>query len=575
MLRGILFLHLSLFISAGVVAQESSDAVAQALSQGDLYASKRKYDLALDAYHKADKLSHHSSAACYLKLASVERKVGDLSSALDEAKHAIKAAGDNKAVVMQAHLFRATLLAQMAGKPTDKKLKESEEEVRQALAVDPTSAISHFDLGFVLLKQERDEEGITELKAFLSMPGADSASAADARRFIGNPIRARAPFAPDFSFTTHERQNLSNAALHGKVVLMDFWGTWCPPCRESVPILRDLNKKYAGKAFQLVGISSDNDEDVWKTFIAAQHMDWSEYIDLSDEVQKAFKIESFPTYIVLDKDGVIRFRQSGLGPTTQMELEEAVNKYLKRESDPKLAAAMAADAEAAPASNASSNAPLTARSNTTASPAKESGSRNAATATTVSGIEGGVVNGNVYKNQALAMTFAFPAGWIAAKPESLQAINDRNEATVKAAYLQQHPDAASSLRIASPKIVFYASRRGDWDGQHIAIPAIRISAVQSVLDAPDLNAFQKMMASASAASSLKPTGPVSEFQVNKHQFVRADFERVVGAVRIYQSFVQTMAGDYLLTIEIYAYSLEELQQVAGALQSMAISEESD
>jgi hypothetical protein len=330
-----------------------------------------------------------------------------------------------------------------------------------------------------------------------------------------------------------------------------------------VPILRDLNKKYAGKPFQLVGISSDNDEDVWKTFIAAQHMDWSEYIDLSEEVLQAFKIESFPTYIVLDKDGVIRFRQSGLGPATQMELEETINKYLKRESDPKLAAAMAADMASESGPNDSS----------ATAPAKEGASRDAAPESPVSGIEGGIVNGNVYKNQALAMTFAFPAGWIAARPESLQAINDRNEATFKAAYLQPHLDTASALGITSPKVVFYASRKGDWDGEHIAIPAMRISAVPAMQEAPGLSAFQKMIASASAAANLKPAGPVSEFQVNQHRFVRADFERVVGAVRIYQSFVQTTAGEYLLSIEIYAYSLEELQQAAGALQSMSIREE--
>src|SRR5262249_18299991 len=115
-------------------------------------------------------------------------------------------------------------------------------------------------------------------------------------------------------------------------------GTWCPPCRESVPILRNLNKKYAGKPFQLVGVSSDDDEDVWRTFTEAQKMDWQQYIDLSGKVLEAFKIESFPTYIVLDKDGVIRFRQSGLGPTTESDVEEAINKALKKESDPKLAA---------------------------------------------------------------------------------------------------------------------------------------------------------------------------------------------------------------------------------------------
>jgi cytochrome c biogenesis protein CcmG/thiol:disulfide interchange protein DsbE len=125
-------------------------------------------------------------------------------------------------------------------------------------------------------------------------------------------------------------------------VLMDFWGTWCPPCRESIPTLQNLQKKYTGKNFELVSVSSDDEEDVWRTFVAAQKMNWTEYIDLSGEILERFKIESFPTYIVLDKDGVMRFRQSGFGETTQMELEDAINKALKRPSDPNLVAAAAA-----------------------------------------------------------------------------------------------------------------------------------------------------------------------------------------------------------------------------------------
>src|SRR5216684_1363469 len=284
MARVILSLLVALLAAVSLVAQESSDPVAQALSQGDLYSSKRKYELALDAYHKADKLSRHSSAQTYLKLAAVERKLGDFSSALDDAKKAVKAAGGDKSVAVRAHLLRATLLSQMAGKSTDKKLKEAEDEIHQALAQDSGNAVAHYNLGFVLLRQERDPEGIAEMNAFLAMPGADSETVAEARRIVANPLRARAPFAPDFSFTTRQNQDLSNAALRGKVVLMDFWGTWCPPCRESVPILRNLNKKYAGKPFQLVSISSDDDEDVWKTFIKAERMDWPQYIDFEGGV---------------------------------------------------------------------------------------------------------------------------------------------------------------------------------------------------------------------------------------------------------------------------------------------------
>jgi tetratricopeptide (TPR) repeat protein len=193
MARVILSLLLVLLTSLSVAAQGSSDPVAQALAQGDLYQSKRKYELALDAYHKADKLSHHSSAASYLKLSLVERKLGDFSSALDDAKRALKVAGNNKTAALQARLVRATLLTQMAGKPTDKKLKEAEDELRQALALDSTNAIAHLDLGMVLLRQERDAEGIPELNAFVSSPNADSRSVAEARLVIANPIGPARP----------------------------------------------------------------------------------------------------------------------------------------------------------------------------------------------------------------------------------------------------------------------------------------------------------------------------------------------------------------------------------------------
>ncbi len=245
-------LSILLFFLAGfpLPAQNSNDQFSEALAQGDLYQSRRKYDLALEAYHKADKLCHHSSGACYLKLASVERKLGDFPSALDDAKRAEKTAADNKTVVLEARLFRASLLTQMSGKPTDKKLRDAEEELRQALAMDSATPLTQFDLGMVLLKEQRDAEGLAQMNAYIANLHADPATALEARRIIANPIRAREPFAPDFSFTTHENVALSNASLRGKVVLLDFWGTWCPPCRESVPVVRSLQKNIRKRPFK-------------------------------------------------------------------------------------------------------------------------------------------------------------------------------------------------------------------------------------------------------------------------------------------------------------------------------------
>ena len=563
MRRAALSLILAFLATAPLLAQDSSDPVVQAISQGDLYQSKHKYELALEAYHKADKLSHHTSAQTYMKLTAVERKLGDFSSALDDAKRAVKVAGDDKSVAVGAHLLRATLLTQMAGKSSDKKLKEAEEEIRQALMMDSANALAHYDLGFVLLKQERDPEGIAELNAYLSLPGVNPETTAEARRMVANPMRARSPFAPDFSFSTQQNQGVSNASLRGKVVLLDFWGTWCPPCRESVPALRVLNKKYAGKPFQLVSVSSDDDEDVWKTFIKAERMDWFQYIDLPGKVLGAFKVDSFPTFVVLDKDGVIRFRESGEGSSTQMELEDAINKYLKRESDPKLAAAAAAEAASTSMTAGANPAPALGTDTKGSSDSSSS----------LFGIEASSISGNTYKNDALSMSYEFPRGWIAAKPESLHALNDRSESGAKAAILQQHPELADSLRFSTPKVVFYASRKGDGDGQHLGLPSLRITTVPSRLDSLRLSTFQQMMDHMANAAGLKLIGAASEYELNKHQFLRADFERAAGGIHVYQSYVQTLSEDYLLTIEIFASSPEELRQVAASVQAMSINDE--
>ncbi len=564
---------LTLFVLLPAAAQDASDPVTQALAQGDLYQSKRKYELAMEAYRRADKLSHHSCAQCYLKISEVERTAGEFDAALDDTKKALKAAGDNQTVAVQVYLVRASLLAQMAGKPTDKKLKEAEEDLRMALARDPNAAMAHFDLGMVLLKQERDPEGLAELNIFINSSSADPEDVADARRTIANPVRARTPFAPRFAFTTHENQRISNANLRGKVVLLDFWGTWCPPCRESVPILRDLNKKYSGKGFQLVGISSDDDEDVWKTFIAEQKMDWSEYIDLSGAVQESFKVESFPTYVLLDKDGVIRFRQSGIGQYTAADLDEAISKSLKRDSDPKLAAAAAAETTE-PAEKQSVNHTVVVyhmeMKNPPAQVAAEPRDLHPIVHVPAPGIDGWTVSGNSYQNRALGLTFDFPPDWVAAKPDALKPVNEQAAASATA-IVQQHPEVGSPSLVAAPTIIFYASRKGAGDGRRIEIPSIRITALPAPPPALTLASFRQSVTQMAQASSMEIVAAPAQYQVDGHAFFRADLARATGA-RYYSSFVQTLAGNYFLNIELFAYSMDELNQVASCLQAISISE---
>jgi thiol-disulfide isomerase/thioredoxin len=488
----------------------------------------------------------------------------------------LKAAGDNKAWASQAHLVHANLLVQTSSKPGDKKLKEAEADIRQAIAMDPAQIVAHFNLGYVLLKQERDSEGIEELTTYVNSRGANQANLTEAQRMIASPIRAREPFAPDFSFTSHERQMVSNSSLRGKVVLIDFWGTWCPPCRESVPSLRNLQKKYTGKGFQLVSVSSDNDEDVWRTFVEAQKMDWTEYIDLSGEVLEAFKIDSFPTYVVLDKDGVMRFRQSGFGETTQGELEDAINKALKRASDPNLAAvAVASDRRGVQPQSNGPVASLVAESRGAGEErdTDEVKPSDSAPDTSLFGIEASVLSGNIYKNDALSLVYEFPRGWISAKPQALHALNEKMEATAKATILQQHPELAENLRIMTPKFVFYASRSGGGDGQRLSFPCIRIMATPSGANALQLATFRQTTGAMASAPGAKVSREASEYRVKDHSFLRTDLERSMAGQRILQTYVQTLAEDYLLTIEIYTLSDDDKQLAINSLQKLTIEEQ--
>lgn len=352
--------------------------VASLITQGDKFGNERAYDQALQCYQKAEKLANHACPECLLREIKMHKAEGDFGAALSCAKKAEAEAGADKATMARALLVHANLLSAMASKAKDKKLVEAVADTRQALSLDPQQTIGHFNLGILLMKQEQDADGIVELKAYLASSDVDPKTAADARNDIADPRRAREPFAPDFAFTTLENEQVSLASLRGKVVLLDFWGSWCPPCRASIPTIASLQKDYAKKGVEFVGISSDVDDAAWRKFIAANRMVWPEYRDADGRVEQSFVVDSFPTYIVLDRNGVIRLRQSGFEePLSGLEISAAISKALKEKPEaggPPVSAAAASSAPNATVGASAEQAPSSPSSSagTSAAPAATS-----------------------------------------------------------------------------------------------------------------------------------------------------------------------------------------------------------
>jgi len=125
----------------------------------------------------------------------------------------------------------------------------------------------------------------------------------------------------ELSFTAVDGRKVDLADLRGKVVLVDFWATWCPPCVEEVPGLVETYEKFKDKGFEIVGISLDSDKGALEKFTEENKMTWPQFFDgqgWDNELAKRFKIQSVPTMWLLDREGKL------VDPSPRARLEEAV-----------------------------------------------------------------------------------------------------------------------------------------------------------------------------------------------------------------------------------------------------------
>ncbi len=95
---------------------------------------------------------------------------------------------------------------------------------------------------------------------------------------------------------------ISLADYKGKVVLVDFWGTWCGPCVASLPELSGLHEKYQDKGFEILGVAAD-DADTLKGFLEKKPLAWRHVVDEESEIAAKYSIEAFPTTLLIDKQG--------------------------------------------------------------------------------------------------------------------------------------------------------------------------------------------------------------------------------------------------------------------------------
>ena len=314
------FLHLTLMMCLllPVMAQEKTDGPTDEKAR-KTYVNAQKYlhDRnklgALDEFKKADKQDGGHCLACQKMMVKYGQELGEWKTAEQGAEEMVEQAQGAKETALAHYQLAAVLQEEGLQKHKEEIFTRSHEEIVKALAAYSNFPDALYLDGRTLAQLKRDDEAKASFEKFVKAKSADDPNRARAIRYIARPELARARMVPPFSIITPEGQRISMDDLQGKVVLLDFWATWCGPCREALPHIRQVAKKFQGEPLVILSVSLDSDEQKWKEFIVKNEMTWPQYRDASfgGPIARMFGVQAIPHTFTIDADGVLQDEHIG------------------------------------------------------------------------------------------------------------------------------------------------------------------------------------------------------------------------------------------------------------------------
>ncbi|MDQ3819325.1 MAG: TlpA family protein disulfide reductase [Acidobacteriota bacterium] len=139
--------------------------------------------------------------------------------------------------------------------------------------------------------------------------------------------------APDFNLKTTAGESLSLNQYRGRVVLIDFWQTWCPPCVEELPHLEALQKRYGARGLVVLGITGKLDgvgAKELRDLVRDNRIDYPILVDEKGAVASLYDVSGYPHVFIIDESGRLAFEKSGYQRGGELELEQEIQKALAR-----------------------------------------------------------------------------------------------------------------------------------------------------------------------------------------------------------------------------------------------------
>jgi peroxiredoxin len=135
--------------------------------------------------------------------------------------------------------------------------------------------------------------------------------------------------APNFTLKSNSGKNVKLSELRGQVILLNFWASWCGPCRQEMPLLEKLHKRYSALGFTVLGVNVEEDPRKAKTLLKDISVSFPILFDTSNKVSKQYKVSAMPSTVMIDRDGNMRYLHKGYKPGDEAQYKKWVKQLIR------------------------------------------------------------------------------------------------------------------------------------------------------------------------------------------------------------------------------------------------------
>jgi peroxiredoxin len=135
--------------------------------------------------------------------------------------------------------------------------------------------------------------------------------------------------APDFTLKDMQGKNFNLTEQRGNIILINFWASWCGPCRKEMPVLQELQDKYQDLGVQVWGINVEQENQAGKDFLANLDLSFSIFFDETNKLSETYDVQAMPTTVLVDRDGIVRYVYRGFKDGYGKKYAKAIKKLIR------------------------------------------------------------------------------------------------------------------------------------------------------------------------------------------------------------------------------------------------------